>query len=89
MLSQIDAALREALKLASSKEGQTSVYVERLLKAMKFGIPYSARDLMVKVEIKSTASFRKNYLEPALELGLIEMTIPAKPTSKNQRYIRR
>lgn len=89
MLSQIDAALREALKLASSKEGQTSVYVERLLKAMKFGIPYSARDLMEKVEIKSTASFRKNYLEPALELGLIEMTIPAKPTSKNQRYIRR
>lgn len=30
--------------------------------------------------------FRAMYLRPALEAGLIEMTVPDKPRSKNQRY---
>ena len=30
--------------------------------------------------------FRKAYLLPALRAGLIEMTIPDKPRSRNQRY---
>jgi ATP-dependent DNA helicase RecG len=30
--------------------------------------------------------FRKTYLLPALELGMIEMTQPDKPNSRNQRY---
>jgi len=31
-------------------------------------------------------SFRKVYLLPALEAGLVEMTIPDKPRSSKQRY---
>ena len=89
MLSQINAALQESVRLASSDEGGASVYVGRLLKAMKFGVSYSARDLMEKVGIKSMASFRKNYLEPGLDAGLIAMTVPSKPTSRNQRYVKR
>ena len=30
--------------------------------------------------------FRESYLHPAIEAGLIEMTLPDKPTSKHQRY---
>ena len=30
--------------------------------------------------------FRKAYLVPALEAGLIEMTLPDRPTSRAQRY---
>ena len=30
--------------------------------------------------------FRRAYLQPALKSGLVEMTIPDKPTSRNQRY---
>jgi len=30
--------------------------------------------------------FRKTYLLPALELGVIEMTLPDKPNSSSQRY---
>jgi hypothetical protein len=32
--------------------------------------------------------FRKSYLKPLLESGQLKMTIPDKPNSKNQRYIR-
>ncbi len=30
--------------------------------------------------------FRKTYLAPALEQGVIEMTMPDKPNSPSQRY---
>ncbi|MFI3296766.1 MAG: putative DNA binding domain-containing protein [bacterium] len=30
--------------------------------------------------------FRNNYITPALKLSIIELTIPDKPTSKNQKY---
>ena len=31
-------------------------------------------------------SFRERYLKPALDEGLIEMTIPEKPNSRLQKY---
>ena len=31
-------------------------------------------------------SFQQNYLQPALQAGLIEMTIPHKPRSSKQQY---
>ena len=40
----------------------------------------------VELGLKSKDSFRDNYLNPALECGLIKMTLPDKPTSKNQMY---
>ena len=33
--------------------------------------------------------FLTNYLNPALEGGMVQMTIPNVPKSKNQRYIKR
>ena len=48
--------------------------------------PQSAQMLMDRLRLKSRVGFRKNYLIPALEAGLVEMTIPDKPTSKNQMY---
>lgn len=36
--------------------------------------------------LKHEDHFRKAYLQPALEAGLIEMTIPDKPRSSRQRY---
>ena len=36
--------------------------------------------------LKNDEHFRKAYLVPAIDAGLIEMTIPAKPRSSKQKY---
>lgn len=36
--------------------------------------------------LRNDEHFRKTYLVPALERGLVEMTIPDKPTSRLQKY---
>ena len=43
-------------------------------------------DLQKKLRLKSQANFRERYLKPALESGLIEMTISDKPKSSRQMY---
>lgn len=48
----------------------------------------SATEIMGRMNLSHRPTFRKNYLNPALEQGLIERTIPEKPNSRNQKYRR-
>lgn len=41
---------------------------------------------MALLQLKDDKHFRQLYLIPAIEQGLIEMTIPDKPRSRNQKY---
>lgn len=49
-------------------------------------IPRRASEIMDMLDLKHWKTFRDNYLEPLLEAGLIERTIPDKPTSSKQSY---
>jgi hypothetical protein len=44
-------------------------------------------ELQAALDLKDRKSFRERYLRPALETGLIRMTIPEKPNSRLQRYL--
>ena len=39
------------------------------------------------VGYKNRTRFRRDYIKPMVEKGLIKMTLASKPTSKNQMYI--
>ena len=64
---------------------QDKTSVERLLSALGDDT-LSAAELMERLSLSHRPTFRKNYLNPALEQSLIERTIPDKPNSKNQKY---
>ena len=63
-----------------------NTYICKLLDIMEDNVPISANDLMERLHLKSKKSFKKTYLDPLLEQEKIKMTIPDKPTSKNQMY---
>ena len=46
----------------------------------------SRRQLQSIMEIKDTKHFRESYLQPAIDQGLVSMTLNRVPTSRNQRY---
>ena len=88
MLKMIDETLLELLKATSIQSNHISSYINRLLEVMEPGVAMTTKELMEKLGMKSRISFRDNYLNPAIENGLIKMTNPDKPTSKNQMYYR-
>lgn len=67
---------------------QVTVQVQRLLSVMS-DQALSTHELMNLLDIKHRPTFRNLYLIPALEKGLVEMTVPDKPNSSKQRYRRR
>lgn len=48
-----------------------------------------AAEIMRRMGLRNRSAFVNGYLHPALEQGLIEMTLPDKPSSKNQKYRRK
>ena len=88
MLSQIDKILDDISVQISEDSEQLSEYVKRMLEIMEYDTPYTSAALMKKLGLKSKEGFRRNYLQPAIKLNLIHMTIPDKPNSRNQRYIK-
>ena len=65
---------------------QVTECVERLIGAIQR--ESSRAELQAALQLRDRRSFIDTYLKPALEAGLIEMTLPDKPTSRNQRYRR-
>ena len=88
MLSQIDKILEDVSAQVSADNEQLSEYLKRLLEVMEYDVPYTSNTLMDKLGLKSKEGFRRNYLRPAIDMNLIRMTIPDKPNSRNQRYVR-
>ena len=88
MLSQIDKILDDISAQISEDNEQLSEYLKRLLSVMEYDVPYTSNTLMDKLGLKSKEGFRRNYLRPAIDMNLIRMTIPDKPNSRNQRYVK-
>ena len=65
---------------------QASDQVISLLCCFRGGREMTAKSLMECLNLRHRPTFRKNHLNPALALGLIEMTDATSPRSPVQRY---
>lgn len=86
MLQMINEVLEELLNTLDDEICNISIYVNKLLNVMDYNVPMTSNEIMKKLGIKSKETLRANYIGPAIKNGLIKMTIPDKPTSKNQMY---
>lgn len=89
ILKQIDKILDEIAEQLSVSDEAVSEYVKKLLEVMEYDVPYTLSSLMALLGLKSKETVRRHYIHPALSLDLIQMTLPDKPQSRNQRYIRK
>ena len=64
--------------------GQVAPEVLKLLKAISGEM--TRTEIQSALELKGRAKFEERYLKPALSQGFVEMTIPAKPKSRLQKY---
>ena len=61
---------------------------EKIKLLLEFCSTPKARDeIQEHIGISNRSYFSKNYLKPLIEAKLLVMTIPDKPTSKNQKYV--
>lgn len=91
MLEVILDTLRQTVVVGEAENAgmsPVSASIQRLLDAIG-GETLSAVEIMERLNMTHRPTFRKNYLNPALNAGVIEMTIPDKPNSRNQKYRRK
>lgn len=75
------------IKRNSDVKGEDT-HQDKMEKLKKYcAIPRSRAEMQEFVGLKDKVNFKKNYIIPMLEKGLIQMTIPDKPTSRNQKYV--
>lgn len=86
MLKMIDEVLDGLIEGVNTQINHINIYVKKLLEVMESGVNYTTAELMELLNLKSRISFRENYLVPAIENGVVKMTFPDTPTSKNQTY---
>ena len=78
---------QEADQVTAQEADQVTAQVPPQLFVLKaiFG-EMSRHQIQESLGLKHTRHFRDTYLNPTLQAGLIEMTIPEKPQSSKQRY---
>ena len=86
MLQMIDETISETLTIPNIPLNEETVNINKLLDIMEQNVPLSANEIMTKLNIKSKDTLRNKYLHPAIKAGLLKLTIPDKPNSKNQKY---
>lgn len=71
-------------KVTGQVTEQVTEQVGELLKVMDKEM--NRQEIQDRLGLSHRENFRSNYLKPALDLGIIEMTIPDKPKSGLQKY---
>ena len=87
MLNVINKSIKNLINDTRNHYHHLNNQITQLMEVIET-YPQSSTELMQKLHLKSRDGFRKNYIQPAIDAGLIGMTIPDKPTSKNQKYFK-
>ena len=52
-------------------------------------VPRSAKEILERKGLYNQSRARKKYIQPLLDMGVLEMTIPENPKDRNQKYRRK
>lgn len=75
----------KSVQVTEQVTDQVTEQVKRLIEGLGNDV-LTGKELMKKLHLSHRPTFLYSYLQPALEAGLVEMTIPEKPRSSKQQY---
>jgi ATP-dependent DNA helicase RecG len=80
---------QDTMQVTTQDNTQVTTQDERDFALINFcDVPRTREEMQKHTGITHREYFRKNILKPLLESGKLKMTIPDKPSSKNQKYIK-
>jgi predicted HTH transcriptional regulator len=79
-----DSTLQATPQVTPQATPQVTPHVEKVLNSLENEM--SRTELMEKLQLKDRKYFLQYYIEPCLQEGYIEMTLPEKPNSPKQKY---
>ena len=80
----IELALREQVKEQVKEQDKEQVTIQDLIQFCT--IPRSRKEMQEFMGLVGRRNFSEKYIKPLLIAGKIEMTVPDKPNSRNQKY---
>ena len=82
-----DNFIRITLPINVQDGTQSAPSVENIDKLIVFCTEArSFGEMLAFMGLNDRARFRRKYIHPLLEVGILELTIPNKPNSRNQKY---
>lgn len=81
-LKEVDTP--DTVQVTTQDTVQVTTQVGELLRVLNTAM--DRQEIQERLNLANRENFRLNYLKPALDVGLIEMTIPDKPNSRLQKY---
>ena len=71
--------------VSTNNQASENTFAKRLVNVLGNEV-LTTNEIMLRLGMTHKPTFRKNYLNPAIEMGLVEMTVPGKPRSRYQKY---
>lgn len=71
--------------VSTNKPASENTFAKRLVNVLGNEV-LTTNEIMLRLGMTHKPTFRKNYLNPAIEMGLVEMTVPGKPRSRYQKH---
>ena len=89
-ITAFEVTIRPSLSLNLVSDGEkVTKSTEMMNEVISFcQQPRSLTEIMKHLQLKHRNNTKSRYVDPLIEGGFIEMTIPDKPNSRNQKYVR-
>ena len=78
------AMVGPSIDLASREQDKEQVTIQDLIQFCS--VPHSRKEMQEFMGLAGRRNFSEKYIKPLLRAGKIEMTVPDKPNSRNQKY---
>ena len=78
------ATVGPSIELAAREQDKEQVTIQDLIQFCS--VPRSRKEMQEFMGLAGRRNFSEKYIKPLLRAGKIEMTVPDKPNSRNQKY---